>query len=326
VTAVLCEVFVAVLRSARRELNARFAEARHAYPALDADAFTAFLASSADPLVRAVAAARPERAGETARVAYELGLELVGQRLAGPRARSAWIESAWTRVLCPAAALVAAEPQRMLGAVSNAVHNLDAAPDARPGAWIEALEELAPGVADADTFLALGQVLAWRSGLAHYRSGALDVADRLPASLALAAVGAAPANAWPTVRDRLRADPWYVPGQEETPRGLAARVGAFRGFGGLFVEPPRVAALGGQIFVHSAGEFWLLCADACGATFHRATEAEAAAAKPGAAQLPAGVSLPAWAGAVTSAAATQSTLAVSAALTHSVLLFARSPA
>jgi hypothetical protein len=325
VTAALCEAFVAALRSGRDELNASFAHARHVYPALDAGDFSAFLASAVDPLVRVVAAARPECAYQTARTSYELGLELVGQRLAGAHPQGVWMSQAWTRVLCAVPGFVAVEPRRVIGAVCNAVHHLASSPGARPDRWIAAMQELAPDASGADHFLALGQVLAWQSGLAHFRAGALDVAERLPAPLALAAVGAARTGDWPAIRARLRADPWFVPGRAGS-TGIAARVGGFRGFGGLFAEPPRVAAVGEQLFVRSGEECWFLAADAFGASFHRATEAESAEAKPSAARLPPSVALPAWAGAVTSVAETPTTIAVSAALTHALLFFARSAA
>jgi hypothetical protein len=47
-------------------------------------------------------------------------------------------------------------------------------------------------------------------------------------------------------------------------------VGAFRGFGGLFLAPPSVACPGGQFVVSDGDDHWLLFADRFGASFQRA--------------------------------------------------------
>ncbi|HEU0300171.1 MAG TPA: hypothetical protein VFR37_11970 [Longimicrobium sp.] len=284
----LSPAFAAFLRNARGELNARFAEARQLRPDLDGDAFAAFLRGTVDPLVRAVDAAAPAYAADAARAGYELGLELVGQRLSGPAGREPGIEQGWREVGTAAAALVAAAPERVLAAIANALHQLAATPGARPAEWTAAMRTLAPRCADPDVLLTLGQVAAWRAGMAHLRAGALAAADALPPELALAAVGAAGGD-WAAVRGRLAGDPWFDPAAPAEARGVrvVARAGAFRGFGGLFVEPPAVAAAGGHFLVRSGDDCWLLTADAFGATFHRATAEERADRRP--ASIPLGV-------------------------------------
>ncbi len=272
----ICEPFADVLRSSREEFNEQFAHARRQRPSLQGAAFSAFLADCADPVVNAVAAARPDAVRETVVAAYEAGLELVGQGLAGPGARLPIINEGWRRLLPAAAELIAAAPGRVIGSICNALHQLAATPDARPGQWLDEMRLLAPRVgADVESFLGAGQIAAWRAGLAHFREGALAVADTLPEALALQAVGAAENDAWPTLRQGFRADPWFVPGVAAThePR-VAGRAGAFRGFGGLFTRPPLVAGDGRQWFVRDEDRCWLLTADAFGATFHRASKEE----------------------------------------------------
>ena len=72
--------FAAILAGGRAQFNARAAEARRRFPALDMAAFGAFLRDGVDPLVVAVAAAAPERAGGATLAAYDMALELVCQR------------------------------------------------------------------------------------------------------------------------------------------------------------------------------------------------------------------------------------------------------
>jgi hypothetical protein len=277
-----------ILRSGRSDFNARFMAARRLYPDLQVEPFTEFLGTAIDDLVSAVAAVGADRLGEVTMAAYDAGLELVGQKLAGPGSRWAVVEEAWRRVLPGVAPLIATGSVYLIPAVCNAVHQLASTPAARPLQWIEITEQLGPQCADAGTFLKLGQVAAWRVGLAHFREGAIVAADALPETLALAAVGAQSDSRWPEVRGQLLASPWFDPGaarKETAEIRSVAQVGSFRGFGGLFLEPPLVASTGQHFLVNSNGECWLLTADLFGATFHRASIAEFETAK-GEARLP----------------------------------------
>lgn len=332
----MSEAFAAVLRAGRAEFNARFALARRARPALDADAFLDFLRARVAPVVDAVARTRPERASAAVFAAYDVALDLVGQRLAGRGAALATIDALWARVLPATPAAVAEAPGRVMAALSNAAHTLATTAGTRSDDWLARLETLAPRCPDVESLLRLGQVTAWRAGLAHLRGGSLAAAAALPDKLALDAVGAPAGASWAETSRRLAADPWFDPVAAAPARRLrvVARAGAFRPFGGLFPEPPRVAVAAEQLFVQSGDGWWLLCADAFGATFHRATAAEADGVTRGKNAL-AGVVLlgseirrgddrlpvpvP---GTVTSAAATSTTLALTGDATHAILLVA----
>ena len=205
------EPLAAVLRSGRAEFNRQFAEARRVHPNLDGAGFAEFLRGVVDPFIREIARVRSDAVTDAVMVAYEIALELAGQKLVGTGARSPLIEQGWQRVLVAVAGLAAASPARVLGAVSNALHNLASIPGARGEEWIEALERLGPKCPDVDALLRLGQVLAWKAGLAHFRAGAIAAADALPTSIALAALGAPQETSWPELRERLLGDPWFDP-------------------------------------------------------------------------------------------------------------------
>lgn len=340
-------VFTAILKSGREEFNAQYALAKKQFPALEAESFSNFLRSTLDPLVVRVHSTNPEAAVAVAQAGYEVGLELVAQRLVGAQARHPWIQQLWDEVLPGAEQHVTAAPREVIGALSNAAHQLGTVPGARPQDWLGILTRLAPLAESPETFLKAGQVAAWRCGLAHYRESALAVADLLPPALALAALtvperqgdetgssqtaGEAVAI-WPEIRQRLQEGRWTRGlgnngrgghGQLEpsTPR-LMRRTGSFSGFGGLFPEPPRLVVAQDQIYVRSGAEGWLLTADAFGATFHRATPEELAATRPQIPQVPAGVEVPQDIGPVTSVARLDHTVAITGALTHAVLLYA----
>jgi hypothetical protein len=336
-THVLSDAFANTLRDRRADLNQRFERARHQYPQLEGDDVLAFLRDCVDGLVVAVQGVESAAVLSLVSAAFDAALALCGQKLVGVNGRFPIIEEGWKHVLTAAAPLVAREPARVIAAVSNALHALAVTPTARPAEWITSLAHLAPRCADTETFLRVGQVAAWRSGLAHLRVSALAVAELLPPDIAAAAVCGRDGGDWQTIRARLSRDVWFDPGTTNEPAPgprVVREIGAFRGLGGLFLLPPRIAAADGGWLVCSAEQHWYVTVDTFGATYHRATAEEwnAADLEQG---LPGGVtltgstltqgsftlSLPV-AGPVTSVASSGFTVAFTSAHTHSLTFIA----
>ena len=258
--------FAAILAGGRAQFNARAAEARRRFPALDLAAFGAFLRDGVDPLVVAVAAAAPERAGGATLAAYDMALELVGHGLAGPAAKNPFLNTVWRELAPQLSTLLSTAPIDVLGMLSNAAVHIASVAGARPAQWQRELAALAPKIATLAQLRAVGQVLAWRAGVAHFRLGALAAADTLPPALALAAFGE-PGASWPQVHAQLLGNPW---------RGNAEgrEFGSFTGLGGDFGTPPQVRAAADGFIVRSAERHYLLVADAFGAVLHSATAPE----------------------------------------------------
>lgn len=315
----LCAPFRDAMAACREEVNARFAIMSREFPSLDGEAYFTFLRTSGNGIAEAAAKVAPDLVGETGRAICEVGLELVARHLAGPRARHRWIDEAWQRLLPQAARVVAQNPRHVLGALSNAVHQLSTTYRARPTQWLALMEEAAALTTDATDFLRAGQVAAWRSGLAHYREPALALAEQLPAPLLLAAMGEAGDAAG--LLERLRRDPWFDPARPDKQPHLVARAGGFRGFGGPFPTPPVVTLLHGQWVASSAGDHWLVAADAFGATFHRVVGQSLPPPLPLDRKKKPKVKLPADCGEMTSFVQQGATTAVTASLTHAVLFF-----
>ena len=258
--------FASILAGGRAQFNARAAEARRRFPSLDMAAFGAFLQDGVDPLVASVAAAAPERAGGATLAAYDMALELVGHGLAGPAAKNPFLNTVWRELAPSFAPLLATAPVDVLGMLSNAAIHLGAVAGARPAQWQAGMAAVAPQVGSVAQLRAVGQVLAWRAGVAHFRQGALAAADTLPPALALAAFGE-PGAHWPQVHAQLMDYPW---------RGNAEgrEFGSFSGLGGAFGTPPQVRATKDGFVVRSAERHYLLVADAYGAVLHSATAQE----------------------------------------------------
>ncbi len=269
-----------ILAAGRPHFNARAAEVRHRYPSFDYDDFAAFLRDGLDPVVCAVAEEAPERVGQAATDGFDIALELVAQRLAGPRVRQPWVNRVWSELAPRYAALLAREPQAVLGALTNAVVHLGAMPGVRVDAWLSLMAGLAQWADSVAHLRQLGQIAAWRAGMAHFRAGALRAADALPEAAALAAVGAKSDEQWETVRATLEDDPWWdVASRCRASSPLKA--GGFTGFGGRFPQPPSVRVDSDVFVIRSADRYALLIADVHGAVLLPATEQEFTHAKSG---------------------------------------------
>jgi hypothetical protein len=262
--------FAQVLAAGRSQFNARVVEAKHRYPALDSAAFAAFLESGVDSVVRAVAVAAPDRVAPVVLIAYDIALELVGQALAGPGARSKFLDQVWQELIPRFARLVSEQPIEVLAALTNAALNVDKVPKARTTQWLREMTAMSGRVDSLSRLRAIGQILAWRAGLAHYRAGAIGAADELPEALALAAVGAIANAEWKAVRDKLLSDPWWSPDRKTQDRP-AVEIGQFTGLGGVFRQPPELRACEDGFFVKSAERYYFLIADLHGAVLHPAT-------------------------------------------------------
>ncbi|MBM4423576.1 MAG: hypothetical protein FJ030_09320 [Chloroflexi bacterium] len=324
------------LAANRERFNSKFAAARHYKPALDGDAFADLLRGLVAPIVEAVHALAPDQTFAATDALYDLTLDLLAQDFLGPRSRHPLIASGWAHLLPKFARHIAADPRAIVGAITNALYNISTTPGARPGEWMRDMLALADHCPDSETLLKVGQILSWKSGLAHYRAAALDLCETLPPAVARLTLGFPADSSQPldSVLRRLRAHPWHRPTlhpSRSTPElGIVARLGAFRGFGGLFIAPPLVFTSGDHFIVTDGEGSWLLTADAFGATFHR-TDAQPSTGKTkspftihrsGEVSGPNGKQQFPELTQYTSAAANETTLAVTIPHSHSVHLIA----
>jgi hypothetical protein len=341
--------FAELLAAHREGLNLRWRATRAALPRLDQVDVLGFIAGTLGPIAAALPA---DRAGPLVERLLELALPLLARGLLGRGAYTPQIQQGWELLLPRWPHLLEQQPERLVRAVSNALHALGRQPGARPEEWIAVMAPLGAQAGTLDELLELGKVVAWRCGMAQYRVGALSTAAGLPPVLAGAALGAP--GPWDRSRlddllARLRADPWEDPATaaDARPSARTLRVftaGAFRGLGGPFVAPPRVALQDGALVASDPEASYRLWADRCGQALlrRRAPGREAAS---GGARLPAS-----WGGSgaetvrldrdgglawgplrgrfpvlaeASEAVFTGHTLAVAHPLSHSVLLVAR---
>ncbi len=257
------------LERGRERFNARFAHAQATGGRVDGEAFKQHLRDVLTPMADAVERVRPERVDTVVTAAYDLSLELFAAGLLGPQSRHPVIGDGWRSVIPNAPWLLAEEPVALIGSVTNALYNLAAHEGSRPDVWIREMTPIALMVSDLASFRAAGHVLAWRCGMAQHRQGALASCRTLDPELGLRVLGMAgsdPARFNPML-DRLQVDPWLAPQNAfEAPSTLrvVSIIGAFRGFGGHFQNPPRVFASRGSIIAADRENDWAVVADLWG--------------------------------------------------------------
>lgn len=264
--------FAQELEAQRGKFNTLFAEARRQRPKLEPASFAELLTKTVTPIVDAVAKIAPARVPETVEVLYTLTLDLLGQELLGLNSRYPFVVDAWQVLFPLLGKFVAEAPRHVLGTLTNAHYNLSVTAGARPHEWAGLMLKLGELCPDSETLLKAGQVAAWRAGMAHFRAGALELCGILPPNIVRAALGL-PHSEAPVapILNMLQANRWANPNSPppKPELKLVSRVGAFRGFGGLFLRPPIVEPTA-EYFLLTDGEGeWLLTADAFGATFHR---------------------------------------------------------
>src|SRR5690554_2261365 len=242
------------------------------------------------PIVEAVAALEPERVDAVVQVLFELSLDGVGRNWLGPQSRVFYLNELWREHLPKLARFVCEDPRMLVGALTYAMRALGKKKADRARTWIARLVEVAQrcpqACAQIETLLDVGKVLAWRSGMAHYRESALDVWRGLPDALRYEALILSLEDE-PALLDKMTrptldaidaafANPWFHP-SEHRPAEFAARdeiereysiltLGGFVGFGYEFVAPPRVMALDGRIFAFDGDSYFGVFADSYGAT------------------------------------------------------------
>ena len=266
--------FADVLRLEREALNRRFAERQRAEARISEIAFHDHLRTVVNDLVGNVARVLPERVRTVVDALFDVSLDLFAAGLLGTEMRHPHVQAAWREVLPAAAGLLAREPSRVAGCVSNAADHLAAHPAARPPEWIDGMRRLAPHCDSVSQWLEAGKLLAWRAGMVQYRAAALDIAAALPWKLAARCFDL-PNNHdeadWRSRLDRMKSDRWYEPAAHIAKRTLrlVRTTGGFRGFGGPCLWLPTVTSSDAGLFVSAGEDCWQLLADVFGTLWLR---------------------------------------------------------
>ncbi|VAZ59034.1 hypothetical protein [Mycobacterium kansasii] len=252
----------AALAQHRDRCNAIVANARRTYVDFDTTILENQIRGPLRDLVDSCDRISPGSGARVLAAVFDSVVELVGQHRLGGGSHDPLLAA-----LPGLARILLDEPRKVFGSLANAVVHLHHC-GLSVGEWLTRVTTAAAGGNPTMTMRA-GQVAAWLLGLSQYRDSALSVAATLSDAAFSAAVGVNGVTAADTLQ-RMRDNRWWRPGR--TPTGAPSvvhRVGAFRGFGGQFLSPPRVGVRAGHLVVCSGADAWLLHADAWGATLTR---------------------------------------------------------
>ena len=223
----------AILARRRDALNELFARARLFYPRLqDETWFVSNFVNQAEELLRSIHAndeshaSRRDAVDDLIQSLFEQTLALCGKNYLPSSARGGArlpeFPELWRRMLAAAPELALAAPDRHMASIANALArvlqngNVDAA--ALCTEWLAFAKERRR--ISIDVFERAGCVIAWRHGMALFRSAALSAADALCQSdpdAACASLGLSAAELQnaakqvPALIKALAANPWRTP-------------------------------------------------------------------------------------------------------------------
>lgn len=257
-----------VLKARRADFNQRFLAAQQQQRTLTAEVWHAFLRETLSPVAEIVAAHDASAVDGVIDVLYDQALPLVAKQWLGPAPRDAVFAACYKQLLAALAPLLVREPERVSGALLNALHQLCTIDGARAREWTQRMAAILKPAATSATVeqaLALGRVIAWRVGLASQREMALRDASSLPADWTRAALDlpfTPDAGLWNTLAQQpaMRAEEKEPPKQPE----WLGWCGGFRGLGGPFAALPAVGFAGGRLAASDGQHTWWLAADGYG--------------------------------------------------------------
>ena len=267
-TGAVSAALAAVLKARRADFNQRFIAAQQQQRTLTPEAWHAFLRETLSPVAEIVAAQDAAAVDGVIDVLYDQALPLVAKQWLGPVPRDAVFAACYKQLLAALAPLVAREPERVSGALLNALHQLCTVDGARAKEWTQRMAAVLKPVATSATVeqaLALGRVIAWRAGLASQREAALRDAPALPADWMRSALDLSftpDAALWNTLAQHpaLRAEEKEPPKKPE----WLGWCGGFRGMGGPFAALPAIGRAGGRMAASDGQHTWWLAADGYG--------------------------------------------------------------
>lgn len=269
------KALTAVLQARRADFNQLFRRAQQQYRGLEAETWFAFVRDTLNPLAEIIASRDEAAVSAVIEVLYEQSLPLVAQQWLGAKARIPELAGGYTRLLAALAPALTRDPARVSGALLNALYQLGQSDPQRARQWAEKLAAIVTSRADSDianianidAVLALGRLLAWRTGLPSHREAALREGPRLPTEWARQALDLprAPEPAlWQALArsPTMRADEF---GAARAPNlEWLGRCGGYRGLGGPFAALPVIGMAGGRLAASDGESTWWLAADGYG--------------------------------------------------------------
>ncbi len=268
---ILSPVFRNTLENLREELNNKVRLRLKQGEKIETLDLQRHLRDRVGPIIDAVHACLPERTRITTSDLFDVSLELFAAGQLGPFSKSVSMDRLWRCVLPKLSMLIARDPRRIVGSLCNGILFTEQYGTDIAGRWLEKIEAVGKQADSSEQFLTLGKFAAWTAGMAHCRPAALALADALPWTIVGGLLELPVGFSAPTVSrflQRAASNPWEDGNETHGEHGgvieWVKRCGAFRGFGGAMLAPPRVALRDGKLFLTDQHSVWQLIADRFG--------------------------------------------------------------
>jgi hypothetical protein len=274
----LTPIIKQLLSEMREQLNMRYRQRVAMGARIDSQFWLRHVEHFIAPVVERVHASAPDRSKETLLALYDVGLDLSALGHFSETGGSKRLVELWRVTLPAIAQVLSLNPKVILGSLCNAALYLDQSSHAKAETWLAMLERVGVLCESPQQLLNCGKFLAWTSGLAHLRTGAIEIAADLPASVLREPLGLPTSYSESDTKAflaRLASDPWTSP-QSDTGIREVARCGNFRGLDGPFRRPPTSYVSNGSIHITDGHSHWQLHADRFGHTWHQASSANSA--------------------------------------------------
>ncbi|MFO0922227.1 MAG: hypothetical protein U0905_07045 [Pirellulales bacterium] len=263
-----------LIEELRPQLNTSYARASENGKKIDPEVWLDHVAHRVLPIVERIDHDDSQRARAAMVQLYEVSLILFAKgAFRGPAQQS--LERLWEQVLPALSSSIAKEPKRLSGSLSNAVVAMVTLQPSIVASWLDMMSRLASHVVSGDDLLRFGKVAAWISGMAEYRKTAIEEAKGLPKDLLRLlweGFHGLEDSDLDSILDRWGSEPWAFSDNVERnvePIRYVGSCGDFRGFGGVWLKPPKVGTFNGSLLL-TDGELTLeLFADRFGASLRR---------------------------------------------------------
>jgi hypothetical protein len=246
----------------------------HRFLRLNSAALTRVILENLDPLFANIESKPPEQLDIMIEALFSLACELIGKDLLGEKSHLPLINRLFGEML-PQLLHILPEDPSLAGRLCNAIYKMEQS-NANAAAWLDKMLQGSKFCQKPAELLALGQVLAWRFGMAHYRISASEIWRQMPKALAAFSfdLSLREYQALSGNLDEILANPWCpissaCLNSEAASLALVGTVGGFIGFRGFFISPPEVTCAAGQLYAFDSQMCYSLHADCYGVTLRR---------------------------------------------------------
>lgn len=257
----ISSAFTTFLQTERKQCNQLFLQRQHQDSQLDGESFLQFLREQVDPVVARLEDLEYSTAS-FAMAAYQHGLDLAGKRWLGQSPFYPFIAELWKKLIPKMARLLQTDPYYDLSLLGNLLFRLKAHDEKACANWLSLISQSAAFCHSSEEFRLAGLIHAWQSGLAAYRSAALDALQKIPDGLFTVITGEGEREEFLQTISSSRWIDFSLKRPEKY--SIQRRLGNSILLDGSFSELPKLHLVDDQIYVTAGNQSWLVFADIFG--------------------------------------------------------------